>query len=82
MKEPKFKPAHIIKNIEKYVDRYFEQKAFPKYLSGIKNLIRVNHKEGVKSFSNQTEEDWFNIGIGLPSPMEKVWLKKTLFMST
>ena len=26
--------------------------------------------------SNQTEEDWCNIGIGLPSPMEKGWLKK------
>ena len=25
--------------------------------------------------SNQTEEDWFHIGIGLPSPMEKGWLK-------
>ena len=28
--------------------------------------------------SNQTEEDWCNIGIGLPSPMEKGWLKKNL----
>lgn len=26
--------------------------------------------------SNQTEEDWSNIEIGLPSPMEKGWLKK------
>ena len=38
----------LSKIIEKFEDRYFEQKAVPKYLSGIKNLIRVNYKEGVK----------------------------------
>ena len=41
----------LSKIIEKFVDRYSEQKAFPKYLSGIKNLIRANHKEDVKSLS-------------------------------
>ena len=41
----------LSKIIEKFVDRYFEQKAVPKYLSGIKNLIRANHKEGVKRLS-------------------------------
>ena len=41
----------LSKIIEKFVDRYFEQKAVPKYLSGIKNLIRANHKEDVKSLS-------------------------------
>ncbi len=28
----------LSKIIEKFVDTYFEQKAFPKYLSGIKKL--------------------------------------------
>ena len=40
----------LSKIIEKFVDRYFEQKAVPKYLSGIENLIRANHKESAKRF--------------------------------
>ena len=38
----------LSKIIEKFVDTYFEQKAVPKYLSDIKDIIRLNHNKVVK----------------------------------
>ena len=39
----------LSKIIQKFVDKYFEQKAVPKYLSGIKkNVVRTNHIKVVK----------------------------------
>ena len=38
----------LSKIIEKFVNRFFEQKPVPKYLSGIKNLVKANHNEDVK----------------------------------
>ncbi len=38
----------ISKIIEKFVDRYFEQKAVLKYLTDTKNLVKANHNKIVK----------------------------------
>ena len=38
----------LSKIVEKFVDRYFEQKAVPKYLTDIKKLVKANFNVVVK----------------------------------
>ena len=86
-------PFDLLKAIVIQANETIEKSLTSSQLLLVENLTEQYHKTYKNNYygwtqinkalvkflkSNQTEEDWCNIGIGLPSPMEKGWLKKNL----